>query len=160
MSCGEEANANLASQSGFTGRSTPRAGGNLRIGGHSGSRRGRSFQANDATDERGSRRPLVRRQLQAAAGAGDRSSAALQRGSFEMRAVRSWSLDGELVRGRLFCLDKSNMRPDWFCRSAFWLARMAVCKARWPVFAQTPPGHVGDREERLRLARDLSNSCN
>src|SRR5207244_1155629 len=31
---------------------------------------------------------------------------------FDIHAVQSWAFDGELVRGRLFCLDKGRMRLD------------------------------------------------
>jgi signal transduction histidine kinase len=114
---------------------------------------GKNFQANDATDERGA---VVHwsggsyRQRQ-----GRPINAALQR-RFEMRAVQSWSLDGELVRGRLFCLDKSNMRLDDLPFGVL-VARMAVSRLDGLYLLK----HLRDAsaiEERLRLARDLHDS--
>ncbi len=114
---------------------------------------GKNFQANDATDDRGT---VVHwsggsyRQRR-----GRPINAALQR-RFEMRAVQSWSLDGELVRGRLFCLDKSNMRLDDLPFGVL-VARMAVSRLDGLYLLK----HLRDAsaiEERLRLARDLHDS--
>jgi signal transduction histidine kinase len=114
---------------------------------------GKNFQANDATDERGT---VVHwsggsyRQRR-----GRSINAALQR-RFEMRAVQSWSLDGELVRGRLFCLDKSNMRLDDLPFGVL-VARMTVSRLDGLYLLK----HLRDAsaiEERLRLARDLHDS--
>jgi signal transduction histidine kinase len=114
---------------------------------------GKNFQVNDATDDRGT---VVHwsggsyRQRR-----GRPINAALQR-RFEMRAVQSWSLDGELVRGRLFCLDKSNMRLDDLPFGVL-VARMAVSRLDGLYLLK----HLRDAsaiEERLRLARDLHDS--
>jgi signal transduction histidine kinase len=114
---------------------------------------GKNFQANDATDEQGT---VVHwsggsyRQRR-----GRPINAALQR-RFEMRAVQSWSLDGELVRGRLFCLDKSNMRLDDL-PFGILVGRMAVSRLDGLYLLK----HLRDAsalEERLRLARDLHDS--
>jgi signal transduction histidine kinase len=114
---------------------------------------GKNFQANDAIDERGtvvhwSGGSYRHRQ-------GRPINAALQR-RFEMRAVQSWSLDGELVQGRLFCLDKSNMRLDDL-PFGILVARMAVSRLDGLYLLK----HLRDAsaiEERLRLARDLHDS--
>jgi signal transduction histidine kinase len=114
---------------------------------------GKNFQANDTTDERGT---VVHwsggsyRQRR-----GRPINAALQR-RFEMGAVQSWSLDGELVRGRLFCLDKPNMRLDDLPFGVL-VARMAVSRLDGLYLLK----HLRDTsaiEERLRLARDLHDS--
>jgi signal transduction histidine kinase len=114
---------------------------------------GKNFQANDATDEHGT---VVHwsggsyRQRR-----GRPINAALQR-RFGMSAVQSWSLDGELVRGRLFCLDKSNMRLDDLPFGVL-VARMAVSRLDGLYLLK----HLRDAsaiEERLRLARDLHDS--
>src|SRR5262249_940523 len=114
---------------------------------------GKSFQASRAADEKatvvhwsgGSYRQRRGRPI----------NSALQR-RYEMHAVQSWSLDGELVKGRLFCLDKPNMRLDDLPFGVL-VARMAVSRLDGLYLLK----HLRDTsaiEERLRLARDLHDS--
>ena len=68
-----------------------------------------SFQVPDASNERG--RVLLLR----ASGFRRRACRPVNeplRARFNMRGVQSWPLTGELVRGRMFCLDKPKMRLD------------------------------------------------
>src|SRR5262249_14894576 len=67
----------------------------------------RSFQAPDVSDDRGrvihwSADSFLQRH-------GRPINAALQ-ARFDIHAAQSWALDGELIRGRLFVLDKHRMR--------------------------------------------------
>jgi signal transduction histidine kinase len=78
------------------------------------------------------------------------------RARFGIQAVQSWPIDGEIVHGRLFCLDKSAMPLDDLVLGEF-LARVAT--TRLDSF------HLLDRlraasalEARVRVARDLHDS--
>jgi signal transduction histidine kinase len=113
----------------------------------------RSFQASDVTNERGrvvhwsngSFRHRVGRPILAALQA-----------RFRMRAVQSWSLHGELVRGRLFCLDKRQMRLDDLILGEV-VARLAVSQLD-AMYLLTRLRQTAALEERLRVARDLHDS--
>ena len=114
---------------------------------------GKNFQAGDCADERGivmhsSPSGFHQRRCRPV-------NAALQR-RFGIRAVQSWSLDGELVRGRLFCLDKRPLRLDHLMFGVL-VARLAVSRLDSLYLLK----HLRDTaalDERLRLARDLHDS--
>ena len=78
------------------------------------------------------------------------------RARFSMTAVQSWPLDGELVRGRIFCLDKSRMRLDDLILGevATWLAATRLESLYWQERLQD----AAALDERVRLARDLHDS--
>jgi signal transduction histidine kinase len=78
------------------------------------------------------------------------------RARFDMRAVRSWPLDGELVRGRMFCLDKAALSLDNLMMGEF-VARLATSRLDGLYLL----GRLQDAralEERVRVARDLHDS--
>jgi signal transduction histidine kinase len=75
---------------------------------------------------------------------------------FGMRAVQSWSLDGELVRGRLFVLDKPRMRIDDLIVGEV-VARLAVSRLD-STYLLRHLNQAAAFEERLRVARDLHDS--
>jgi signal transduction histidine kinase len=75
---------------------------------------------------------------------------------FAMREVQSWSLDGELVHGRLFVLDKSRMRIDDLIVGEV-VARLAVSRLDG-VYILRHLNQAAALEERLRVARDLHDS--
>jgi signal transduction histidine kinase len=114
---------------------------------------GKNFQANDASAERGtvvhwSGGSFRHRQ-------GRPVNAALQR-RFGMQRVQSWTLDGELIRGRLFCLDKRNMQLDDLMFGIL-VARLAVARLD-SLYLVKRLRDAAALEERLRLARDLHDS--
>lgn len=80
---------------------------------------------------------------------------ALQR-KFAMHAVQSWALDGEVIRGRLFCLDRRQMREDDLMFGSI-VARQAVSRLDSLHLLKRLRETAAD-EERLRLARDLHDS--
>jgi signal transduction histidine kinase len=114
---------------------------------------GKNFQAADVTD---GRRAVVHwsggsfRQRQ-----GHPINAALQR-RFAMQRVQSWTLDGELIRGRLFCLDKRHMQLDDLLFGVL-VARLAVARLDG-LYLVKRLRDAAALEERLRLARDLHDS--
>ena len=78
------------------------------------------------------------------------------RARFNMRAVQSWPLDGELVRGRIFCLDKSPLPLDDLSMGEF-VAQLATSRLDGLYLL----GRLQDArglEERVRVARDLHDS--
>jgi signal transduction histidine kinase len=75
---------------------------------------------------------------------------------FAMREVQSWSLDGELVHGRLFVLDKPRMRIDDLIVGEV-VARLAVSRLDG-VYLLRHLNQAAALEERLRVARDLHDS--
>jgi signal transduction histidine kinase len=111
------------------------------------------FQAADVGDERGKVAALV--------GAGFRFrecrpvNEAL-RARFNMRAVESWSLDGELIHGRLFCLDKPKMRLDDLILGSL-VARLAVSRLD-SLYLLARLREAAALDERIRVARDLHDS--
>ncbi len=82
-------------------------------------------------------------------------NAALQ-ARFDMERVQSWSLDGELIRGRLFALDKRHMTIDDLIFGEV-VARLAVSRLD-SLYLLRRLGKSAALEERLRLARDIHDS--
>lgn len=78
------------------------------------------------------------------------------RARFTMTAVQSWPLAGELVRGRIFCLDKARMRLDDLILGEVvaWLAATRLESLYW----QERLRDAAALDERVRLARDLHDS--
>jgi signal transduction histidine kinase len=78
------------------------------------------------------------------------------RAGFEMRAVQSWPLDGEVVRGRMFCLDKPAPALDELTIGEF-VARLATSRLDGLyLLGRLQEARV--LEERVRVARDLHDS--
>jgi signal transduction histidine kinase len=75
---------------------------------------------------------------------------------FKMHAVQSWTLEGELVRGRLFCLDKPQMSLDDLVFGIL-VARLAVSRLD-SLYLLKRLREAAALDERLRLARDLHDS--
>jgi signal transduction histidine kinase len=73
-----------------------------------------------------------------------------------MTTVQSWPFSGELVRGRIFCLDKSRMRLDDLVLGEVvaWLAAARLENHYW----QERLRDAAALDERVRLARDLHDS--
>lgn len=78
------------------------------------------------------------------------------RARFAMRAVASWPLDGDLVRGRLFCLDKPTQSLDDLTMGEF-VARLATSRLDGLYFLDRLQD-ARALEERVRVARDLHDS--
>jgi signal transduction histidine kinase len=78
------------------------------------------------------------------------------RARFDMERVQSWSLDGELIRGRLFALDKRHMPIDDLVFGDL-VARLAVSRLD-SLYLLRRLGKAAALEERLRLARDIHDS--
>jgi signal transduction histidine kinase len=78
------------------------------------------------------------------------------RARFNMSAVQSWPLDGELVRGRMFCLDRQRMRLDDLVLGEVvaWLTLTRLESHYW----QDRLRDAAAVDERVRLARDLHDS--
>lgn len=114
---------------------------------------GRSFQANDVRQDRGRVVVLTPR------GFGRRDCRPINealRARFEMRGVQSWPLDGELIRGRMFSLDKTKMRIDDLVVGEV-VAQLATSR----LDSLHAVGRMRDAaalEERVRVARDLHDS--
>jgi signal transduction histidine kinase len=112
-----------------------------------------SFQTSDAAEERG--RVLVLRPT----GFRQRDCRPVNealRARFDMTAVQSWPLRGELIRGRMFCLDKVRMRLDDLVLGEVvaWLAVTRLESYYW----QDRMKEAAALDERLRLSRDLHDS--
>ena len=113
----------------------------------------KTFQAADAGDERGvvvhwsdgAFRRRVCRPI----------NPALQT-RFGMHRVQSWSLDGELIRGRLFALDKRSMRLDDLIVGDV-VARLTVSRLD-SLYLLRRLGLAAALDERLRVARDIHDS--
>jgi signal transduction histidine kinase len=75
---------------------------------------------------------------------------------FNMCAVQSWPLEGELIQGRLFALDKKRMQIDELVIGEL-VARLAVSRLDSLYFLQRL-AEAAALEERVRLARDLHDS--
>ncbi|HEX5107658.1 MAG TPA: sensor histidine kinase [Vicinamibacterales bacterium] len=78
------------------------------------------------------------------------------RARFNMSAVQSWPLNGELLRGRMFCLDQVRMRLDDLILGEVvaWLAVTRLESHYW----QERLREAAALDERVRLARDLHDS--
>jgi signal transduction histidine kinase len=78
------------------------------------------------------------------------------RARFDMRAVQSWPLNGELIRGRMFCLDNPKMRLDDLVLGEVvaWLSVTRLESLYW----QNRLKEAAAVDERVRLARDLHDS--
>jgi signal transduction histidine kinase len=75
---------------------------------------------------------------------------------FNIERVQSWSLDGEIIRGRLFALDKRHMTIDDLIFGEI-VARLAVSRLD-SLYLLRRLGKSAALEERLRLARDIHDS--
>lgn len=115
--------------------------------------RGRSFFAADAGDARGivvyGSNNMFRQRR------GQPIHVAVQR-RFHIHSVRTWPLDGEIVRGRLFCLDTRQARVDDLMFGEV-VARQAVSRLD-SLHLLKRLQETAAVEERLRLARDLHDS--
>ncbi len=75
---------------------------------------------------------------------------------FGMHRVQSWSLDGELIRGRLFALDKRSMRLDDLILGDV-VARLTVSRLD-SLYLLRRLRLAAVSDERLRMARDIHDS--
>ncbi len=75
---------------------------------------------------------------------------------FGMRRVQSWSLDGELIRGRLFALDKPSMPLDELIFGEV-VARLTVSRLD-NLYLLRRLRMAAALDERLRVARDIHDS--
>ena len=114
---------------------------------------GRTFQTDDAARERSRVVVLTRSRFLRRRG---RPINERLRAQFEMRAVQSWPLDGELVRGRMFCLDKPTQSLDHLAMGEF-VARLATSRLDG-LYLLTRLQEARALEERVRVARDLHDS--
>jgi signal transduction histidine kinase len=114
---------------------------------------GRTFQTDDATLERSRVVVLARSRFLRRRG---RPINERLRAQFEMRAVQSWPLDGELVRGRMFCLDKPTQQLDDLEMGEF-VARLATSRLDG-LYLLSRLQDARALEERVRVARDLHDS--
>jgi signal transduction histidine kinase len=78
------------------------------------------------------------------------------RARFNMRAVQSWPLAGELLRGRMFCLDKRRMRLDELVLGE--VVAGLVSSRLEGLYWQDRLREAAALDERVRLARDLHDS--
>lgn len=112
-----------------------------------------SFQVRDASDARG--RVLILRD----GGFRRRTCRPVHealRARFNMHAVQSWPLTSELIRGRLFCLDRDRMRLDDLVLGEV-VAGLAVTRLE-SLHWQKRLREAAALDERVRLARDLHDS--
>jgi signal transduction histidine kinase len=75
---------------------------------------------------------------------------------FTMRSVQSWSLEGEVIRGRLFALGKAHLRLDDLIFGEV-VARLAVSRLD-SLYLLRRLHHAAALQARLRVARDLHDS--
>jgi signal transduction histidine kinase len=78
------------------------------------------------------------------------------RARFNMTAVQSWPLGGELLRGRMFCLDKRRMRLDDLVLGE--VVAGLVSSRLEGLYWQDRLREAAALDERVRLARDLHDS--
>ncbi|MFO7692265.1 MAG: sensor histidine kinase [Vicinamibacterales bacterium] len=113
----------------------------------------KTFQAADAGSERG---VVVHRSDGAFGQRVCRPINPALQARFGMRRVQSWSLDGELVRGRLFALDKRSMRLDELILGDV-VARLTVSRLD-NLYLLRRLRNAAALDERLRVARDIHDS--
>lgn len=114
---------------------------------------GKSFFAADAADATGTVVHLSNNTFKQRRGLP--INGAVQR-RFEIHAVRSWALDGEIVRGRLFCLDTRRARVDDLLFGEI-VARQVVSRLD-SLHLLKQLQEAAALDERLRLARELHDS--
>lgn len=78
------------------------------------------------------------------------------RARFNMRAVQSWPLEGDLIQGRLFALDKARMEIDDLLTGEL-VARLAVSRLE-SLYVLERLRDAVTLDERVRVARDLHDS--
>jgi len=78
------------------------------------------------------------------------------RARFAIRGVQSYNLDGEFIRGRLFCYGKRRMKIDDLIVGEL-VARLAVSQLD-SLYLASEIGAAAATEERLRMSRDLHDS--
>jgi signal transduction histidine kinase len=113
----------------------------------------RSFQAADASDEHGRVVILAGRGFRRAH---RRPIDEALRGRFNMRAVQSSPLIGEIIRGRMFFLDQPRQRLDHLMLGEV-VARLAAVRLD-SFYAIQQIGESVTLKERIRVARDLHDS--
>jgi signal transduction histidine kinase len=86
----------------------------------------------------------------------DRPLNELLRARFNMTAVQAWPLNGELIQGRLFALDKERMRIDDLVIGEL-VARLAVSRLD-SLYLIERLQDAAALETRVRVARDLHDS--
>jgi signal transduction histidine kinase len=114
---------------------------------------GRSFQTSDAASHRGhvvvlTPRGFLRRQC--------KPLDERLRARFDMHAVQSWPIDGELVRGRIFAFEKPGMSLDDLATGES-VARLVASRLD-SVYMLRRLRDAMALEERVRVARDLHDS--
>lgn len=113
----------------------------------------RSFQASDATSERGA---VV---VHARGGFRRRRCRPINeafRARFDLRAVQSWPFEGELVRGRIFCVNKSRMGIDELVVGELVASQVASRLDSTLMLERLRDAAALD--ERVRVAGDLHDS--
>ena len=112
-----------------------------------------SFQAGDASDEKG------RVVFRAADGFRQRVCRPLNealRARFNITAVQSWPLEGELTHGRLFTMDRSHFEIDTLTVGLL-VARLAASRLDG-LYALRDLRNAAALRERVRVASDLHDS--
>jgi len=112
-----------------------------------------SFQSPDAADENSR---VIYRHEGAFRISQQRPVSEAMRVRFDIHAVQSWSLEGELIRGRLFCLDKRQMRLDDLMLGEL-VSRLAVSRLD-SLYLLRDLREAAALDERVRVARDLHDS--
>jgi signal transduction histidine kinase len=113
----------------------------------------RTFQTEDASDEKAATAHWSGESFRQRTGRPIHFS--LQ-SRFEIHRVQTWSLDGELIRGRLFALDKRQLRLDDLIFGDV-VSRLVVSRLD-SLYLLRRLGKGAALEERLRLARDIHDS--
>lgn len=78
------------------------------------------------------------------------------RARFDMRAVQSWPLEGELIRGRVFCLHRRRMRIDDLVLGE--LVAQLVLSRLEGLYTLDRLRETAALQARVRVARDLHDS--
>jgi signal transduction histidine kinase len=114
---------------------------------------GKSFQTADAADDRG---VVV---IHTSGGFRRRECRPINealRARFDIRAVQSWPLDGELIRGRMFCVNRPRMGIDDLVVGEI-VARQVASRLDSALMLERLRGAAA-LEERVRVASDLHDS--